>query len=820
VLELVDGDTLADRIARGRMPSAEAIAVAKQILDGLEAAHAHGIVHRDLKPSNIKLRPDGTVKILDFGLAKALGHTAADESAPQQVSSITRLGVVTGTPAYMSPEQAGGLRVDARTDLWSFGCVFYEMLTGQRAFTGGNVSETLAAVMAAEPRWDALPRDVSPSVRLFLKRCLSKDPKQRIADARTMGQALEGAFDIDVVEPKTRTRDAYPARWRTLAMAGAIATLALLTGLAVWVIGRPTAVAPLVSRFVVPLPEGQRLVANNDGHVLSISRNGTHIAFAAGGGLWLRPLETPTPTVVRSTERSDAHTPFFSPDGEWVAYYDEVSRELKRAAVGGGLPVVIAAIDRPFGATWPTSDRILYGRGADGIWQVAPTSGAPEQVIAVAEGEEAHSPQVLPDGRVLFTLKPRGVSSWNDAQIVAQARGSTRPQVVVQRGRDARYLPTGHLVYASSLTEDSDELLAVRFDVGTARIERGPVPLVQSVESAYLQYTDASQFAVADNGTLVYVPRGAGLDERRSLVWVTRDGNEAPVSLELRSNVGPVRVSPDGTRIVHGGGGPIFVSEISRSAWSPIVNTEDNWSPIWTPDGGGVVFVSYRNGGPALFSIRADGTGESRLLAAFDSTHLLLSPGELTTKGDLVFTYSTSAKPRLRLLGLSQVGGTKPLWRELLGRDSSGSAATLVGDDWLAYQSDDSGTCHIYIQKVSDLSEKRLVSTREGGHTPRWSPDGRELFYRRLGDEAMMSVAIETTPTLRIQQPRVLFRSNEYFPADSPQPGCGGGRGWDVAPDGRFLMIKVDSPDGATNLSSIVVVQNWSEELKRLVAAQ
>jgi serine/threonine protein kinase len=317
VLELVEGDTLADRIARGAIPLAEAIGIAKQILDGLAAVHEHGIIHRDLKPSNIKLRPDGTVKILDFGLAKALAPTPQEDTLPRHASSITHMGVVTGTPAYMSPEQAQGLRVDTRTDIWSFGCVLYEMLTGHQAFAGGNVSETLSAVIAAEPKWDALPRDLSPSVRVFLTRCSSKDLKQRVSDIRTMRQALEGAFETGSDEAATPTIKAHPTWWQIVAMAGSAAALVLVTGLAVWSIMRPTT-APLVSRFVLPLPEGQRFISGNDEHILTISRNGTHIAFAAGGALWLRPLDTLVASVIQSTGNSDAHTPFFSPDGRWV----------------------------------------------------------------------------------------------------------------------------------------------------------------------------------------------------------------------------------------------------------------------------------------------------------------------------------------------------------------------------------------------------------------------------------------------------------------------------------------------------------------------
>src|SRR5262245_21152323 len=560
VLELVDGETLAERIARGPLKTAEAIAIGKQIIDGLESAHEHGILHRDLKPSNIKLRPDGNVKILDFGLAKALAPADAS-GTPNRTSSVTQTGIITGTPAYMSPEQAQGHAVDERTDIWAFGCVLYEMLTGKQAFAGASMTETLSAVIAAEPTWEKLPRDLRPSVRTFLKRCLAKDPRQRVGHIRDMRLALDGAFETDIAAPAVARHRTWK---RALTTTGA-ALLILATGLATRTLFRPETPAPFAHQYDINVPQ---FGLENAAHVLAISSDGTQVAYSGDGSLWLRPLGQLDARVVPRSEKSWAHTPFFSPDGRWIGFYDQTTRELKRVAVAGGSPIVIAATDRPFGATWPTDDRILYGRGAEGIWQVAPDGGTPERIVAVADGEEAQSPQLLPDGKVLFTLKRRGVRDWNEAQTVVRARGSDTTEVVVQRGRDARYLPTGHLVFASG-----SELLAVGFNVNAARVVGKPVSVVPGIRNAYSPSFAVSQFAMAGNGTLVYIPEPVTFSTPPMLVWVTRNGGEEPLNLAQPAPFGSVRVSPDGSRIAYAGNSEVFISETSRPSWIPITKT-------------------------------------------------------------------------------------------------------------------------------------------------------------------------------------------------------------------------------------------------------
>ena len=443
VMELVEGPTLADRIAQGAIPVDEALPIARQIAEALEAAHEKGIIHRDLKPANIKVRPDGTVKVLDFGLAKALEPAASSPSLSQMTTAtspaMTQHGAILGTAAYMSPEQARGHAVDKRTDVWSFGAVLYETLTGRRAFAGGEVSEVLASVLARDPDWTRLPPGLSPVLAGYIKRCLNKDLKQRIPDIATMRLALEGVFDISVL-PATRTRrNAWSLGGLSFTVLAAVAVTAVVAGLAVWNNTGPVDV-PVVTRLQMPLPAGQDFYFNGR-HIVAISPSGDRVAFTAGPGLWLRSLDQLQARQIPGTEL-EGRSPFFSPDGQSLAYY--AAGELRRVSVTGGAPVTLAKTVNPWGANWGDDDRIVYGQGPEGIWRIPAQGGTPERIIAVGEGELAHGTQLLPGGEwVLFTLRPRGVGSWNRAQIVIQSLSTGERIVLVDGGRDARYLPTG-----------------------------------------------------------------------------------------------------------------------------------------------------------------------------------------------------------------------------------------------------------------------------------------------------------------------------------------------------------------------------------------
>jgi hypothetical protein len=421
VLELVDGPTLADRLAAGPMPLAEAVATAKQIADALSAAHEHGIVHRDLKPSNIKLRPDGTVKVLDFGLAKAADAISRDTDltqSPTLVSpAVTQAGLILGTAAYMSPEQARGRHVDRRSDIWAFGCVLYEMLTGVRAFDGDDVTDTMAAILRGEPDWTRLPADVPPALVRVLKRCMDKDRRQRRHDIADVRMDIDDALAAPAAE--LSTGGGSGARWtvrRAAALAAVMFGVAAVAGAFGW-LARPEPPAA-IARFVVPLAQDESY-SNTGRHVLALSPDGQHLVYVANFRLNLRHMDQLAASVIRGTEAFDSSVrePFFSPDGQWIAFW--AGGRLQRVALTGGTPVPLAETPNPFGASWSADDTILYG-APDGIWRLPGSGGTPEHVIKIGAGEGAHGQQLLPDGEhVLFTHRGSD-ADWDQANIVAQ----------------------------------------------------------------------------------------------------------------------------------------------------------------------------------------------------------------------------------------------------------------------------------------------------------------------------------------------------------------------------------------------------------------
>ena len=449
VLELVEGPTLADRIKQGPIPIDEALPIAKQIAEALEAAHEQGVIHRDLKPANIKIKDDGTVKVLDFGLAKAFQPDAGDPGLSQSptislTAAATQMGMVIGTAAYMSPEQARGKTVDKRTDIWAFGVVLYEMLSGARPFQGEDVSLTLASVMKSDVDVKTLPRDVPPTVRTVLDRCLEKDPPRRIRDIGDVRLAMEGAFETTFSAPSEPGVVPTLQVWqRPLAALGIVVVAVLLASLAVWNLTRPGPQA--VSRFEIPFRTEETLTGLGR-HAVAVSPDGRQIVYATTDGLALRSLNQVTPVLLAGTD-GNAREPFFSADGQSIGFFTQTGNQLQKIFTSGGAPVALGEAVNPWGASWGADDVILYGQGADGIWRVPGTGGTPEAVITVEAGELAHGPQMLPGEWVLFTLRPASTQSWDESQIVMQSLASEERVVLIEGGRDARYMETGHLVY-------------------------------------------------------------------------------------------------------------------------------------------------------------------------------------------------------------------------------------------------------------------------------------------------------------------------------------------------------------------------------------
>ena len=469
-MELVDGPTLADRIAQGPIPLDEALPIARQIAEALEAAHEHGVIHRDLKPANIKVRTDGTVKVLDFGLAKAFeGEVAKPDVSQSPTLSVagTHMGVILGTAAYMAPEQAKGKQIDKRADIWAFGCVLYEMLTGRQAFEGDDVSEILASVIKGTANLDLLPASVHPGVRRVIRRCLEKDVRRRFRDIGDVRNELE---EIQ----SSPQGAAFPSQERAssrpmLRQIVAVVVAAGVVGTAAWMLKPSAVIQPgPVTRFVQALPDGQ-VFRNTGRSMIAISPDGRHFLYNTTGGLFLRSMDGLTGRVIPGTEQSVTN-PFFSPDGQWVAFYAD--NQLKKISITGGTPVVLAKAANLFGASWSADDTIFFGQ-AEGIMRISADGGTPEPVLSTKEGELAYGPQLLPGGEWLLFSLTRGVAAdrWDTADIVVHSLRSGERKVVWKGGSDARYVPTGHLIYALD-----DALFALPFDLQRLEPSGGPGP--------------------------------------------------------------------------------------------------------------------------------------------------------------------------------------------------------------------------------------------------------------------------------------------------------------------------------------------------------
>ena len=796
VLELVEGPTLADRIKQGPIPLDEALPIAKQIAEALEAAHEKGIIHRDLKPANIKVREDGTVKVLDFGLAKALdpSPTGDPSQSPTLTAMATQMGVIMGTAAYMSPEQARGKTVDKRADIWAFGCVLYEMLTGQMAFQGEDVSLTLASVMKSDLNVTRLRPDVPATVRTVLRRCLEKDASKRIRDIGDVSLAMEGAFETRVSAPSEAGVVLQLQLWqRPIPLALAVLGIAAIASLGVWTLTRPEPPPPsLVARFPIPLAADQ--VFNHIGRPLvAISPDGTQVVYVANNSLWLRPVDQLQATQVPGTEE-EARGPFFSADGQSLGFWAD--GQLKKVSVSGGAPVTLADVPtNPYGASWGADDMILYGQ-PDGIMQVPGASGTPELLIPADRDEDIYGPQMLPGGEwVLFTVRADGVS-WEEAQIVTQSVTTAERTVLIERGRDGRYLPTGHLVYLLN-----NVLFAVPFDIGSREVTGGPVPLVEGVRAAVGggQGGGAAQFSVSANGSLVYVPGSAG-GNVVTLTWVGRDGDEELISAPPRA-YGRPRVSPDGTRvavdITDGDNRDIWIWDLARETLTQLTFDEaDDDYALWTPDSARVVFTSSREGG-GLFWKAADGTGQVERLK--DG---LARPYAWATDGRLIFEEGQD-------IGVLTMEGERT--EEMLLDAEFLEAVPALSPDgrWLAYVSGETGSPLIYVQPFPNLDGLWNVSL-DFGVNPVWSPDGRGLFYRGPTGTDLMVAQVETEPTFSHRTPEPLFSLSGYAVGSGPTEA----RVFDLAPDGdRFIFRRTGTAAQTSDLNGLIFVEHWFEEL-------
>jgi serine/threonine-protein kinase len=825
VMELVDGPTLAERIADGPLAPDEALAIARQIADALEAAHGRQIVHRDLKPANVKLRPDGAIKILDFGIAKGLDAQAISGGRRPVMTTpaVTETGVIIGTAAYMSPEQARGKPIDQRTDIWAFGCLLFEMLTGQPAFGGEDVMLTLARVLDRDTDLSSVPGTISPAVRHTIKLCLEKDPRKRIADIRDVRLALQGTFDTALPRSAQSTE---PASRRALPIAAAAVAAGLVIGAAVWWLKPAPVPAPgLITRFNYELPDGVALRAPISS-VLDIAANGEFFVVSGSDGFYVRSMgelearRIPIPGGIGSVVDV-----VLSPDGQEAAFFrNEPAPQLVKIAVSGGAPVVVAApISNPFGLSWE-SDRTLYYGQPGGIWRVSANGGTPERIIEIEAGQQVYGPQLLP-GRewLLFTLaRSPGVNRWNQADIVIQSLATGEQRVLRSGGHDARYLPTGHLTYVSE-----NVLFASAFDVSTLTLADARVSLVQGVRSAIAPLGGSGFYAVSGNGTLIFIPGTAGpaaAGLEKGLVWVDRLGNTEPLEIR-RDDYTQARLSPDGTKIALVVGSVLPATDPPPDIYVYDLETENltqltfgplgNDGPVWSRDGSRIFYRSYREVGMAeVYAIPSEG-GEPEFMA---TSAIGQNPLPWASSPDgktlLLVDAGSLEDVNIATLDIANSDKTAPLLdlvERLTEPSLSPNGAWLVDYEFTQLSATDA---EINIRPFPDVRQQRRP-VGPGAH-PVFSADGSEIFFF---DGAGLSVASVQYAPFRVGAPQMLFRGDYWYGIAGPTGALG--RAWDVDPNNdRFLFISLPTGTGAAGQEGPVqinVVLNWLEELEERV---
>jgi serine/threonine-protein kinase len=811
VLEYVPGQTLAELISKGELEFQEALTIALQIAEALAAAHEHGIIHRDLKPGNIKITPEGKVKVLDFGLAKSV----SEEFLSRQ-TTVTEPGCVLGTPAYMSPEQARGKKIDKRSDIWSFACVLFELLTGDIPFDGDTVSDMLANILHKEPDWKKLPDNTPANIVVLMRRCLEKDVKKRLHDVADAAIEINETLNLPATAPPMTTTSfetkGPPSYNKLIAVSAACLLVGIIMGaLAIWSRLHHGLLEKQPTTSFTINPQTTFDVEVLWHHALAFSPDGQRLAYVEQSSdgrrrIYLRELDKFQARPLPGTE--GAISPFFSPDGQWLGFVDHFQRKLKKISVNGGEPIVLCECLQFRGGSWGTDDNIIFtpaGGSTDesGLWRIS-ASGDNKERLTINDpnlGEYGHFwPQILPGGKaVLFTNIGRG---FDDHQIEVYSLKTNKRLSIFKGGTYARYIPTGHLIYGRDET-----LYAARFDIEQLKVIGPHIPVVSGIVTPQ---SWSVQVAVSPDGSLAYIPVKARSSELRP-VWVDRKGQIEPLSGATSRGYVTVKISPDNKKaaftVQDGSSWDVWIYDLERHILSPLTSDGTSGYSFWELDSEFLLFGSYREGKPQFFRQSVISSDQAELLMTLEEPVGVMTSYSPNSK-EFLFSISDPKFPKLDQdiwvvqLEQNQEFTQQPYIRRNINQRE---AVWSPCGKWVAYSSDESGRWEIYVEPYPGPGPKISVST-EGGQQPVWSRDGKELYYRN--GNKMMAATLETGPQFKVTGNIKLFEGR-YLSLPSVI-------NYDVAPDKRFLMIQETEESAPLGIN---VVLNWFDELKQLTSA-